>query len=78
MECESEDITFLKGYWTHQHQDCLDRWTAMVRKNGKRLEIKGISTITLCARFGVTLEPNYPGSEYYGDFIAEANEIKCP
>lgn len=76
ISCESEDITFLKGYWTHMHQDCLDRWTCIGFKDGKRVEITGINTITNCARFGVSLSVNGPNSELYGDFVATPNEIK--
>lgn len=72
ITCESEDITYLKGYWTHMHQDCLDRWTCIGLKDGKRVEITGINTITDCAKFGVKLTVNKPGSELYGEFVAQA------
>lgn len=75
MRCESEDISWVKGAWSHVSHDVTHRWTAIAEKNGKRVEITGIESITKCARYGVSLEP--AGNEYYGDFVAEPNPFDC-
>lgn len=72
FNCESEDITGLQGAWRHARMDCLDTWTARCWKDGKRVEITGLNTMTECARFGVSIEKNEPASPYYGDFTAAA------
>lgn len=77
FNCDPDEITFLQGYWTHSHQDCTDRWTARCRITGesKDCEITGMDTITLCARNGVTVDPNRDG-HCYGDFVAYAKRKK--
>jgi hypothetical protein len=72
FNCESEDITGLQGAWRHQRMDCLDCWTARCWKDEKPVEITGLDPMTKCARFGVKIERNEPGSQYYGDFTAAA------
>lgn len=77
MHCEAEDISWVKGAWSHVKFDVTHRWTAIAEKDGKRIEIAGIESITKSARYGVTLEKNGPNSPYYGDYSAEPNPFDC-
>lgn len=77
MHCEAEDISWVRGAWSHVHFDVTHRWTAIAQHNGKRVEITGIESITRSARYGVTLEKNGPDSPYYGDYSAEPNPFDC-
>lgn len=72
FDCDARDISHAKGYWTHAHQDCLDRWTANCYKDGKPVEITGTSNVTECARFGIIVEPNGLNSDVYGDYQCTA------
>ncbi len=71
FDIQAEDIVWVKGAHSHITHDVLERWRGTGYKDGEAIEITGLDSVTECAK-GLTVKPNKPGSEYYGDYTCEA------
>lgn len=51
---DDRSLTLPQGVWRHSCNDC-NRWQAFVTRNGLACMIGSWDTVTLCARYGITI-----------------------
>jgi len=66
-----DDISVTTGYWTHTTADVTERWRVRGEKDGKRIEVTGLDSLTRCYR-GCIIRPAKPSDEVYGDYVVSA------
>lgn len=66
-----DDIWVARGYWTHTKADCVERWRVVGIKDGKRVEVTGVDSLTACYR-GCSIKPTERNAEVYGDYTVTA------
>lgn len=66
-----DDIWVVKGFWAQARADCAERWRVKGFKDGKRIEVTGLDSLTACYR-GCTIRPAERSDEVYGDYVVTA------
>lgn len=73
IDVDPAAISVPEGFYRTSYADCVERWNVRgTDRTGKAVEVSGLDSVTDCARYGVTLDPDADGCGVYGDFAAEA------